>query len=987
MNKNLLDGASAAEFLYEGGKKSEGAFRKLDSTLDQVRKDATDIGENFKWGTKADDIIKTTNALAQQGITLKSMTQAFKNAGDSSDQAARQIKGFGDMARMSFAYSRLMGVSINEITDLQGEMFTEMGTSLSGLKLEFARMTKEANESGMATNKFFAILRGVSADLGLYTTRIGQAATMLKLLGKVMNPREAQKFFQTAMQGMKQMSEEERLRMTLLAGEGATKDIVTKDLARKSKLAYADMASSAGMTVEEVKKAVDKGGSELDAMLQKVPENQRAAFKSFLAEAKMDKNALEKGGIMGIQEAASNLSAAGALTLTKKALQRFGGGGKLRDMTGVQAFAARKAAGVSLEQFRGMAKLEAAVDDQKEEMIKLLKKPPQELTEGDKQMLARMDAMGLKDEKAIKAADDADVIATMEKSAQDNLAAAQEQTDYAAETFKATTSISDKIEMVIEGIFEFLYVKLKRILEDINEFIDLVAGWWNKTDPRKQAKAVDDALSKTKTEGNAKLIDAMVEAGRNETTAGGKAARWIETVGPVLDKALSESGAKDKEASRTASIAAHEKTLGRSMTKEELGDFNKGFEERFSKLTTMQKNPSMQNALSDVLVRGGLDTTEGGKKTVGMTGIDAAKKKKFDESLAAQEAQSKKDGGATLISVQRAMREAGFEEKDYKEFIQKSLRAMSPEGLAQTLPNMDILKGQGPAKVAESTDAAKAKAAKEKAAAEEAAKAKAKGGAEAKPAAPGAPAPPSPTGQAAATAKAADPGNAGAVTTSTAAPAATPATSTPGSNFSPTLAPMSNVNGPMMSSTPDKGTQEVVSMIDITGRDTVRNLQDLWDLMKQKGIRLNPQRFKEDTNIEKSVLDAVRVALFEFAVYTAEDPNKVLEKMENSGLDAGKQAEAFKAAKGYKPGFLNDNAEGGVVTSVGGGLATINPAPGEGLASIGKGERIIPAGGGQGGAGNITVNVNGIGGADLANLIKAKVAEGVYEYKRREKFH
>ena len=52
---------------------------------------------------------------------------------------------------------------------------------------------------------------------------------------------------------------------------------------------------------------------------------------------------------------------------------------------------------------------------------------------------------------------------------------------------------------------------------------------------------------------------------------------------------------------------------------------------------------------------------------------------------------------------------------------------------------------------------------------------------------------------------------------------------------------------------------------------------------------------------------------------------------------------------------LSANDRGGLVTGVSGGIANVRPAHGEGLASIGAGERIVPAGGGFGG-GNITIH-------------------------------
>jgi hypothetical protein len=86
-----------------------------------------------------------------------------------------------------------------------------------------------------------------------------------------------------------------------------------------------------------------------------------------------------------------------------------------------------------------------------------------------------------------------------------------------------------------------------------------------------------------------------------------------------------------------------------------------------------------------------------------------------------------------------------------------------------------------------------------------------------------------------------------------------------------------------------------------------------------------------------------------------------------------------------KPLVAQGNAMGGLVTGVARGMAIV-ASQGEGLASVGKGERIVPAGGG-GGASGVNVVVNGIGGPDLARLIEGKVVEGIREYRRREKFN
>jgi len=190
---------------------------------------------------------------------------------------------------------------------------------------------------------------------------------------------------------------------------------------------------------------------------------------------------------------------------------------------------------------------------------------------------------------------------------------------------------------------------------------------------------------------------------------------------------------------------------------------------------------------------------------------------------------------------------------------------------------------------------------------------------------------------------------------------------------------------------PAKAIEEQKAAIEDGSAYTVKSLQDLWNAMRVKGIKIDKsmtieQHFKKA--IEEGSLAAIRKGLFEYAMYSSNDPAKLIERMQKSGFaEVGQMATAFKDDV-KNADFLKPNAEGGVVTSVSGGIAQVQKIPmGEGLASIGKGERILPAGAGAGGGGgNVQVNVNGIGGQDLANYLKVKVAEAIYEYKRREKF-
>jgi hypothetical protein len=158
-------------------------------------------------------------------------------------------------------------------------------------------------------------------------------------------------------------------------------------------------------------------------------------------------------------------------------------------------------------------------------------------------------------------------------------------------------------------------------------------------------------------------------------------------------------------------------------------------------------------------------------------------------------------------------------------------------------------------------------------------------------------------------------------------------------------------------------------------------------VLKDTGIKISQEGAK---TVGSSMLDSLRLALYEYFMYSGSDRGRVARAFGGSpsagalsGLTgqmaAGKGADAVLSGMAVS---AKANASGGTVTGISNGLAVV-AAHGEGLASVGKGERIVPAGGGT--EGGLTINVNGIGGQDLARLIQGKVVEGIREYKRRER--
>lgn len=773
MNRTILEGASTADLFYRNLGQAERAGSDLKSVLKDIRDDASDVFENLDWGTQHEEILQVINTIAQQGASLNDLRQAFKNVRESTHRTGMEMASFGDLARTALAYSKLLGVSIQEIADFQAEMMVELGTSLTSTKMAYALMAREASEAGIASNKFFSIIRGVSSDLGLYNTRIDQAASLLKLLGKSMNPREAQKFLNFATSGVQQMDQLQRTRIAVAAGLPEVKAIGRADFAEKIRTAIVEAAKHMGdtseKTVRKVTGAVDRfmAGQDraLTEALEKVPAKFRGGLIDAFTRLRRGQTELEKGGASGVGAAMRFFSPAAMIqVLTRVAKDpKLGGAKNFSDLVGNFGLAFRNFTSLTEENVDHLIGVQRSIELQREEIVQAVKgtlgdeetdkDKKQEAKERQDSILKALRERSISKEDALSLSDFT-VMAIANAITKPTKTEVEEQLEQAKTQGKLTQSIAKKIDVVINGIFNYLYAALTRIVDLMTELMNNIP--WMRRDP-------------------------------------------VET--------------------------PHAKKMRRQM----------------------EVDQAMRKAKRE------------GKELPGVS----------DEAMAAA----------------------------------RAAYARIPFKPSAGIPKVTIK---------------------------------------------GAP------------------------------PAALPArTRSDGLPAVPSGVP--SVGGlPSTRHLAFGGRTEDV--LDMQGREAVSNLQSLYDAMRRRGIRLDESQltgaFKRV--LTDGTLSAMRTALLEYALYTAEDQDRLIQRMRDSGIGT-----AVKAAEEFET--LKPNALGGDVVGIAAGRAVV-ASPGEGLASVARGERIVPAGG-KGGDANITINVNGVGGSDLANLLREKVAEGVYEYKKREKYH
>lgn len=546
-NAEIMQSASSAEFLKENFGDADMAAKDLEKSLTEVR-DAAMSWQNLQWGISAADHKAVLNVLNQEGVTLVRLKNEAKEAGMSLGEVTTQT------TRLSVAMSRGFGVPLQEINQMQAEMFTDLGMNLDQTRMSFHQMSRVATDSGIASNKFFQTIRGVSQDLSLWNMRLGDSVKLLGMLGKVMSPRNAQKFFQQAMQGLKGMGRMQRVQVALLSRPG---DI----LAKEQKKRHRDLAKMLNMGAGDVAKILATQGTRgLEDAISKLAKGKQGAAREFALKTEMAGKAARKG-VTG-QAAAMGMAGPGASAeiMARAVTSLAGGFGSLKDaIGGLGVEMTAEMLGVSSDDLQASAQLEYAVNLQRDTIQKQLAAGGSERLKA----LAALEAAGMKEKDVAKAGWDA-IISTMGENEQKALKAGEKQMSplekMTKEQGQLTQSFLKKFEVLMDFIMNQIYALMTGMWEGIMEFANLFGD----TDQEKMYELQKDIMNMEEGATKEKLKEKLKE------TAGLRAGDRMREI-HAMAQPLLKADRKKKEDERTRAMFGLDKLLapGKVLTEEQ----------------------------------------------------------------------------------------------------------------------------------------------------------------------------------------------------------------------------------------------------------------------------------------------------------------------------------------------------------------------------------------------------------------------------------
>jgi len=931
-NSKILETTSTFGFLEKNFGNANAAASDLNDTMKEIYSQATSL-DNLGWGISKETHSQVIGALGAQGVMLDKVKTYFDDIKAGRAQNQGMVKDWGTMVQMSVGYSRAFGVSLSEVTDLQGEMMSKLNMNFDSVQSGFQEMLDGATDAGIASNKFFGQMRGITADLNLFNLRIGEAAKLMGKLDKTMNPERAAQFFSTLTGFMKGKSLMDRTKMVMEAGIGTSKAIGKKDL-DSSVARLADDLKTAGLHVtdKEMKDMLSKP-SKLTKWMAKNDKKLNTGLRETLIKNSRQAIKLQSNDAITIASAVREFGPAATAREIDAALEKGPIHKSLDKLNGTALAAALADQNMDEQQVEDFVNFKTSLDITKSQLVQKLK-DGEKLTEEEAKILKKLniDTSKSKDVQAdqLKKTPSLDVYDAMGQKQQDLLNKSKETMDYAKKQSDTLTSLNTQIGIIADFLKGKLYEVLADVWEsilDLAHMFQLLPKWMGGGDSEKyqlnklQVQAIK-ANSKELAEVAAKSMSVddyqkAVYAGAGKQTEAG-----LASLVEQIDKTEKTDTALQQQLHDTD--AELQKKLHEAKTESDRADIQSDIDaNKKNTEAQIEANTRMREELTDKLrvitklmeanAKQGANWTRG---TYGFMVDKAAKDAKIDAQTAFNLSNLVSEGS----DIGFAFDKLGINTKDQVKILSELRHSMSAAQLTQVTADVGTILGPKEDKLGPTDEEA-----------------------------PNAPGPQQ-------------------MASEKAEPAPAPVVSEePISHAAQAAAPTSAK--PVTPKDIEKSTEEQGENIESTMDDVRRGIRS-----KSGGIVLNGPYLKNQYGgqIEDSVYNAATRALFEYWMYQEGDRKDALKAIKGGVNIRDLPANYMKAvAKNVAPNqafTAKPQATGGVV---------MRPPPGEAFTSVKPGERIIPAGG-AGGGGKLVLELKG----DLARIIRATALDTINEHDR-----
>jgi hypothetical protein len=371
MNKELLGiGGFNMAGPVRGMEKFGDASSLAMARLHQLRDYASDIRRNIQLGMTEDEWAGVVNEMQDANIALDDMMRTIPEVNAEFGKSA-------NLLAINVIAAKTLGVSTGEVAQAMGSWLKDGNLSMGTMLDSLGQVAQDAQESGIDVRKFFGVVTQTTAELGLFGGRIEEISSAFKILTKRMGEKEAQKALQAMTGFLDQNNDEQRLKLTLMAGEGRAR----KALQNSAKRQFMEMKGVNERNSELAKAmGVTNVGLKEYGEIVKMNRGEFNKFTADLARKGVDDKVIRdmmKVYDQGTAKGAARVSTALAQAdLTAQMEVAFTGiermFGPIQNLTGINAMAAKQALGMSTEQLEQMRQFDNTVQTRVGALTKIL---------------------------------------------------------------------------------------------------------------------------------------------------------------------------------------------------------------------------------------------------------------------------------------------------------------------------------------------------------------------------------------------------------------------------------------------------------------------------------------------------------------------------------------------------------------------------------------------------------------------------------------
>jgi len=210
---------------------------------------------NKTLGLTSEEAMGVFDALDSGGVSMAQLTRGAMDA-------TSKEKALGDVLTHTAATAKSLGIGVNEFAGNLAEYTDTLAFSLENVSDQFSNISKQAQEAGFSTRRFYSLITQATAGQASLNTHLDTTAELLVRMSKVLGEKAAGETLGGAAGSFKDTGTQERYKTIMTTGSGRTQDTIEKAATSAARTFARDFA--AGGTSDAVSKAIKDAGLNFD---------------------------------------------------------------------------------------------------------------------------------------------------------------------------------------------------------------------------------------------------------------------------------------------------------------------------------------------------------------------------------------------------------------------------------------------------------------------------------------------------------------------------------------------------------------------------------------------------------------------------------------------------------------------------------------------------------------------------------------------------